>query len=378
MNAADRAAGMLVYGTGTPGCGGRIRSSPDDFKVREVLSEAALREIGRGGRYAVYLLRKRGIDTMHAIREARSATGLRLKALGLKDADAATVQFVSSTRAGSHAPASGARWSLEAAGSAPRPLSAGDMEANEFEITIRGAGPAPPPDVSRLPNFYGRQRFGSSRPVTHLVGRHIVRGDLGAAVAELTTWEGAPDGDEERLGAMPRWMDAERAVLSEMIRTGDPLRAMRAAPVQSRRLYVQAYQSYIFNLALSAAVVAGEDLGPADGDVCYGAGGRLSKYSGDPSQAATIPLAGHSYYARTRFDRYVAQAMGGEDVRHAGFAAGELGEAACEGGFRQAAMTCTGFSMEGGVARFRLSRGSYATVLLREVVKPEDPGAAGF
>ena len=47
--------------------------------------------------YAVYKLEKNGIDTNHALAEVQKRTGVRLKALGLKDSRAVTSQYVCAT-----------------------------------------------------------------------------------------------------------------------------------------------------------------------------------------------------------------------------------------------------------------------------------------
>ena len=53
-------------------------------------------------------------------------------------------------------------------------------------------------------------------------------------------------------------------------------------------------------------------------------------------------------------------------------------EVSNEGGFRQAVMQCSNFSINEPYLSFTLSRGSYATVLLREIIKPANPVTAGF
>jgi tRNA pseudouridine13 synthase len=53
-------------------------------------------------------------------------------------------------------------------------------------------------------------------------------------------------------------------------------------------------------------------------------------------------------------------------------------EASSEGGFRQAAIHCSDYSAHDNVVEFSLSRGSFATILLREIMKPQDPMLAGF
>ena len=53
-------------------------------------------------------------------------------------------------------------------------------------------------------------------------------------------------------------------------------------------------------------------------------------------------------------------------------------EASEEGGFRQAILLCKDFAIKEPYIDFTLSRGSYATILLREIIKPSDPVAVGF
>jgi len=61
----DRALGMDYYATETPGCGGVIRSSPEDFWVEEVYEDLRY----EGGRYLILELEKKNWDTHHLVRE---------------------------------------------------------------------------------------------------------------------------------------------------------------------------------------------------------------------------------------------------------------------------------------------------------------------
>ena len=68
---------------------------------------------------------------------------------------------------------------LEPVGQSNEQLSLGDLEGNRFDICIRDAGPE---DLARrvaavcetvsqaLPNYFGLQRFGVIRPLTHRIG----------------------------------------------------------------------------------------------------------------------------------------------------------------------------------------------------------------
>jgi tRNA pseudouridine13 synthase len=50
-----------------------------------------------------------------------------------------------------------------------------------------------------------------------------------------------------------------------------------------------------------------------------------------------------------------------------------------QGGFRQTPLCCNDFSYTDSlIISFKLPKGSYATTLLRELMKPEDPIRSGF
>ena len=393
----DEQIGIGVYSTSFPGCGGSVRAGPEDFEVSEVISEAARSRIGEDGGYAVYDLRKRGIDTGHALDGIRRMTGLRLKALGLKDAHATTRQYVCAT--GTSRSVEGFmsdKFSLTRLGYVRKALTKRDMVGNRFAIRVPGHDGRLGnfEETDRVLNFYGYQRFGSRRAVTHLVGRKIVQRDFAGAVNLILTFTSPYDSarntemrQELRDGAnyrrvlqeMPPRMDIERAVLGEMIESGDPLAALRTVPVQIRRLYVQAYQSYLFNRTVSAAFGYGEDLLSAgESDVCYDRRGTLGRFIRGTGQRLAIPMVGHSYFKKTRFHYYISGILEQEGVSPSDFFVKELQEASGEGGFRDSTISCRDFAVSGDTVTFTLGRGSFATVLLREIIKPKDPVLAGF
>jgi tRNA pseudouridine13 synthase len=155
---------------------------------------------------------------------------------------------------------------------------------------------------------------------------------------------------------------------------------------------VQAYQSYIFNRTLSIAVERGEDLSKLRaGDNWADAsldGLVISAPRGvrDAPTAGAIPLVQVVGYAfrnyGSRFDACLLQELEEEGIEPGRFYLEELQEASQEGGFRRPALVVReeGWKIQDGNAglKFVLPRGQYATVLLREIVKAEDPGAAGL
>jgi len=96
----DSQIGITVYSTKFNGIGGKIRIEPEDFQVTEIISKRAQNSINDQEGYAVYKLKKKKIDTNHALSDVFRKKGIRLKALGLKDSSAVTEQFVCSGNKG--------------------------------------------------------------------------------------------------------------------------------------------------------------------------------------------------------------------------------------------------------------------------------------
>ena len=395
--ALDYQIGIAVYSTKFAGIGGRIRLDPEDFEVSEIISKKSQNSIGDSDGYAVYKLKKKKIDTNHALSDIFKKKGIRLKSLGLKDAYAVTEQFVCSGKKGkSIENFSTGKYSLEKIGFAKKPLSKKDMISNHFKIKISQCSDnlSSFTEYDKILNFYGYQRFGSKRPVTHLIGKAILRRNFKKAVelilsftsdydskenTEIREKLSDPENYEKYLDQVPYSMDVERIVLKEMVEHGDYVRAIRSVPLSLRRFYIQAYQSFLFNLSLSAAFLDGENLFESQPtDICFDPYGIIGKHANGLDQRLALPFVGYSYYKKTRFDHQISKILKREEVSPKDFFIKEMQEVSSEGGFRQAAIYCSNYLSYDNTVEFSLSRGSFATILLREVMKPLDPIHAGF
>ncbi len=393
----DSQIGISVYSTNFKGIGGKIKAAPEDFEVSEIISDKTLKLITELGDYAVYKLKKKNIDTNHAISDVFRKKGLRLKALGLKDAYAVTEQFVcSNNKRKSIESYTSLKYSIEKIGYVKKPLSKKNMIGNHFKIKIVDCknNLSNFTEQGKILNFYGYQRFGSKRPVTHLVGKAIIQRDFDKAVEMILSFTSPFDSNKNNeireklsdktnykkyLEQIPPQMDIERIVLREMIESDDPQKSIRQIPLSLRRFYIQAYQSFLFNCTLSSASSDGENLfEPQEGDVCFDFNGILGKYIKDVNQRLAIPFVGSSYYKKTRFDNQISKILEFEKISPKDFFIKEMQEVSNEGGFRQAVISCSDYSSDDNTLEFTLSRGSFATILLREIMKPEDPLKAGF
>jgi len=393
----DSEIGISVYCTDFKGCGGKIRTKVEDFQVSEVLSKKATDSISEEGNYAVYKLKKSRIDTTHSLSNIFKKYRLRLKSLGLKDASAVTEQFVcSEQKIKSIDTISEKKYSIKKIGYVKKPLSKKDMIGNRFQIKIIDTSNdlGKFNEYEKILNFYGYQRFGSKRPVTHLIGKALLQKDYTKAIMLLLTYTSKYDSAENSqlreklsdtskysklLEEIPFQMDLERIVVTEMIKDYNPKNAIHALPLAIRRFFVQAYQSFLFNLTLSAAFNDGEDLfSPQQGDVCYDKNGLLGKFSNDPFQRLSIPFIGYSYYKKTRFNYQISKILELEEINPKDFFLKDMQELSNEGGFRNSSIKCDDIKVNQNIISFTLSRGSFATMVLREIMKSEDPILAGF
>ncbi|MDG6917879.1 MAG: tRNA pseudouridine(13) synthase TruD [Nitrososphaerota archaeon] len=407
---AEREAGILCYATAGPSCAGRVKSAPGDFHVEEVIDTSKMTAEWADGRYPLYRVQKESIDTMHMASELGAALKSRVSYAGMKDSRAVAVQYATPTSLRSARPAlvNGGRFTATLVGFLPRPLSRSSVLANKFEVTVRGCCPEVGVRISeafelaaagKVPNYFGLQRFGAPGRGTHEVGRALVKGKFEQAVGLLLAV--SPEAREaaaagryrELLDILPQGNDVERRVARAlMTKPGEWVRALRAIPLRLRRLYVQAYQSFIFNRTLSSALERGEDISKyAAGDNWGERGpGGLTVYGvrgvkEAPTEGAVplVQLVGYAYrdYG-SRFDLCVRDTLASEGVEPRSFYVKEMQEVSSEGGFRRPhlAMNDGASVVQGDAAilRFTLARGQYATILLREVLKPNDPITSGL
>ena len=393
----DKEIGISVYTTKSSSISGKIKQNENDFSVKEVLSEKAIDSFDNDEGHAVYLLKKSGIDTNHALADIGKRYGLVLKSLGLKDANAKTEQYVYAyKKINSLEEYDGKKYSAQRVGFVKKPISKKDMLGNYFEIRVSDLNDTLPSfsGNENILNFFGYQRFGSKRPITHLVGKSIIKGDYEEAIEYLLSFSSKYDSEKnneirklisernsesEIIELLPYSMDIERNLLRQLSNDNDSKNAIRSIPLTLRRFYIQAYQSFLFNKTLSLAYEFEEQLfAPENDDVCFDKNFVLGKFENDSSQKLAIPLVGHSYYKKSRFDYYIKKVLEEELLTPKDFFIKDFQELSIDGGFRNASINYLNFQIHENLIKFQLSRGSYATIVLREILKPSNPLDCGF
>src|ERR671936_2163539 len=176
----DRLAGIQCYCTDFDGICGFIKQNDASFRVSEIIDDSFLTDLSPvqndTHKFPLYILDKRDIDSNHALFEIKKELGIRLKILGIKDSKAITKQYASSEQTSNITREAKTQHTLLVLkGFSKLPLRKAYLYGNEFTITINDAKSSDisdfVPQIRNIANFYGLQRFGSKRSITHLVGR---------------------------------------------------------------------------------------------------------------------------------------------------------------------------------------------------------------
>ncbi|MDN5847602.1 MAG: tRNA pseudouridine(13) synthase TruD [Candidatus Nitrosocosmicus sp.] len=419
----DKLAGIEYYTIEFDGIGGTIKKNTEDFHVQEIISNIFLNQISpdqtTSNIFPVYEIRKKGIDSSHAVLTLRKKTGLDLKIVGIKDAKATTIQYASSgsTRKVIKNIDLG-KIKLTLVGFSKKPIEKNNLVGNTFNIRI--VEPKRDKldnisqflrDINRLGNYYGLQRFGSERLVTHLVGKAILERKFDKATEILLTYTTKYDskfsreireklrdikGNPNLIHEIPPGMDIEKNLAQAILKGKDSISALRTIPINIRRLFVQAFQAYLFNKTLSIAIRNDFSLNvPEENDLCFDVFaddlifGKIRKYEKEKSMDSRIQrlpiirLPGYSFQpGKNRFDKIIKEFMKQENITAKDFFIKEMQELSESGGFRQACYVCKNFKYKREenslLVGFSVPKGSYATVLLRELIKPANPIESGF
>jgi tRNA pseudouridine13 synthase len=428
----DSRIGIESYSTDFEGIGGRIKDRYQDFKVEELISPEIFSTISEkptvDRKYPIFRLVKEGVDTIHAMRQIRNHLGWNAHYLGLKDKQAQTIQYISPKQFKKEIPKKiqvTTRISLDLCGYYSKRLTRKNLVGNQFSIKISNiesnlehvkksiAELKHFINDFRIPNFYGYQRFGNNKPHNHLIGRAIVKRQFKEAVIFILEHIKCEDKktslskeDIEDSTNYPsiikkinQKQDTEKQVLISLIdRPNNWISALRVVPIAIRRFFINAYQAYIFNRVMSIAVDRDLDLGEVDiGDI-YGTvndEGNISDIRRAKSRVISgntkkilpmVQLVGYAFRGCTgRFDQITKNILDEEGISHKLFYNNQMSELSMEGGFRTPPLLVNDLEIrthskdKSSISlQFTLQKGSYATVLLRELIKPSDPISAGF
>ena len=387
-----------------PGIGGAIKESPDDFQVEEIPSYLPC----GSGEHCYLTIEKRGITTLEAISRIAAALKVPEREIGyagMKDAVGVTRQTISIQRI---TPEKALALELDgirilSAERHSNKLKLGHLKGNHFRIVIRGVSSEAARQVPAIleilekrgvPNYFGYQRYGAQGN-SHLIGAAMLKRDWRSCVDRLI---GEPDAvrDEgwsaairayrqgtldEALRLFPRHCRSERDVLQRLItRPGEYEKAFSTVHPRLKKLYLSAFQSFLFDQAVAGRIEGIDRLMTGDLAIKHVNGACFLVEDAAAEQgradAFEISASGPMFGCKMKRPEGAAWEREGEILERAGV---DLPLFDLPGGLRMegerrplrvpAGDLSWSASGDAVTVEFTLPKGSYATSLTREITK---------
>ncbi len=405
----EKKMGILYYCTETEGIDGKLRATPKDFQVEEILLDGRKIPINdpnfslgnnEPGLFTEFVLIKNDIESNNALFKISASLGRDLNDIniaGTKDKTAVTAQRATIWKI---PPEKLSELELEGIIiRSPRTTIyktyLGNLYGNHFTIKIRELNDGKE-QISRkveniikeinefngIPNYFGHQRFGTRRPISHIIGKFLLLGEIEKALhlyisyttddeAESTifarkTFQETND-PKETMKLLPSSMIFEKRILKYLSKKpNDFLGALHILPKNLQRILIHAYQSYIWNLMLSERIRIF---------------GNLSSNPIDELEEniAILPIIGYKTNLTDNVLSEYAKSLLEEDgIKLDNFKVKHMPTLRFFGSNRRIALIPENLSYSVDidsekqdylVTQFTLKRGSYATVVLRELMK---------
>lgn len=256
----------------------RLKTTPEDFRVTELL---AWNEVPNGD-FVVHKLHKEKLSTPEALtilcRDAE-VDRAAIAYAGLKDRQAITDQYLTIERRAVELKLPNLR--VTPCGTTDRPITSKQSDGNRFGIVVRDLRPTEAAQLRRslpslvktgLPNYFDDQRFGSLRHGQGFPMKSVLFGDFERALQQLVA-EPSPvaiTGDVKLKKALQlRWGDWEACGRIARGPAYEPLfrhlqkhprdfrSALEFVPLRLRVIHAFAYQSYLWNRAISGLLRGG-------------------------------------------------------------------------------------------------------------------------
>lgn len=276
----------------------------------------------------------------------------------------------------------------------------GDLKGNNFTLTLRNISQSEE-EIKKIinefseeikngiPNYFGMQRFGGKREVTHWAGKELMKENFKEAVILYLTKTYEEEKEDIKkarinlassmdfaraLKEFPPECRQEKAILNHLVKDPmDFLGAFNNLPKKMRILFVHAYQSYLFNKIIEKRI---EKLG----DKCF------EKQEGDVLEdgIVTAQLPGfESKFSSGLMGDIEKEIFKSEGIDFSFFKVRSSSELSSKGSKKQIALFVKDFKLEkiiddefnegkkAIIISFFLSKGNYATTVLRELIKEE-------
>ena len=410
------------YVTNEKGIGGTIRNQYEDFYVEEI---PEIIPTGEGPNVYVWIekLGRTTLDVVLDIARDLHISRKRMGFAGMKDKKALTRQWICIANMDSEEQFKQVenldiyKTDFLKIVRGRKKLRMGQIKGNKFKILIRDLDDIENSaeiannvleqlEVTGVPNYFGWQRFGKPRTITHLVGEALIHNDIKGAVDRYIgnplenesdenqmARQAYDDGNlEEALDLMGKRMRYEKMMIKELIRDSKKgeltdksyMNALHALPKPLQRMFVHAYQSYLFNEAVSNRVSMGINK-YVEGDIIIDPEEHIVRDKTpeefqeliDNFQASpTCPLYGTKVpFAEGEVGEMEKNVLKNYNIDKQNFEVPKmprLGSHGLRRSMRFQVWDASASATDDGVlCEFSINKGSYATAVLREIMKKD-------
>ena len=411
-----------TYVTSQEGIGGSIRNQYEDFYVEEI---PEIIPTGEGPNVWVWI-EKVGRTTLDVVLDIARDLHIDRKRMGfagMKDKKALTRQWICIANMDSEDQFKQVedlniyKTDFLEVIRGRKKLRMGQLKGNKFRILIRDLDDIEKSadianevlkelEVTGVPNYYGWQRFGKPRTNTHLVGEALIHNDLKEAVrryvgnpSEKESLENQKarqaydDGDlEKSLELMGKGMRYEKMMVRQLIKDSKKgelddkayMNALHALPKPLQRMFVHAYQSYLFNDAVSRRVDMGINRF-IEGDIITDNEEHIIRDKTPEEYQElidnfkvnpTVPLYGTKVpFADGEVGEMERNVLKSYNIDKSNFEVSKMPRLGSYGLRRSLRFkvgdVCAKATDDGVLAEFSIDKGSYATAVLREVMKKD-------
>ncbi len=314
----------------------KIKQKPEDFIVKEVSNVNFLKE----GKYIYCLLKKREQNTLSAIKEISKKLRIKEKQIGFagsKDKHAVTEQVISII--GTSKKQVLEKTDLSFLGFGNQPISLGDLEGNNFEVVIREVKGKFQKKINFIPNYFDEQRFSKNNAK---IGKFLILKKFSRAVTLI---------------------DNAECVKAIKSKPTDYVGALKRIPLRLLRMYVNSYQSYLFNEILSRYLKK-----KANKTVKYSLGDFV--FVDKKEEDLLVPLIGFSKpQVKGKIKDILEKLLSKEKITYKDFIIRQIPKISLEGEMRKAFVEVKNFEIkeekDSVKLKFFLPKGSYATVVIK-------------
>ena len=280
----EKNIGIETYFTPYPGLNGKLRTVTEDFIVNEIF---AYPEEKIDGLFVIAEVSSKNWETHRLVRELSKKLRIsrnRIQFAGTKDKRSYSSQLMS-FRNVNKKDLLNLRLKdviIEHIYNSDKSVTIGKLLGNKFEIVVRDIDKGiQRENIEKIfshlsknggfPNFYGVQRFGVTRPITHIVGKHLVKGDFENAVMSYVANPISGENQEsfalrkelektndfsKAFHEYPNYLNFEKAMLNKLIHDPtDFVSAFKELPKNLQTMFINAYQSFLFNKILSMRIL---------------------------------------------------------------------------------------------------------------------------